>query len=598
MDNVSAYYTGNIERYSQRVVFYDVRVKLFSWLRLLAFGGAVAFFILFRHASYGLLVSGGTLLVAGFFSLVWWHNALWKKRAFFQRLVLINQQEQQALSGDLDAFYPGTEYATEEHPYALDLDIFGLGSLFQLIDRTIILPGRHMLAHWLSHPLLDVVKLKQRQKVVEELAQQTDFRHQWRATAMGLNEKPDDRKRLKQWLADDDQFSSVMKKVGALLVTLFIWAVFILVLAGVLPVSLFFTSIVVPLAFAILHARKVNKIHQQVSRTTELLKQDAQLLALLENHSSWKSEVMKTRVHVLTSENVTSCQAIRRLSKITGMLDARLNIVVWLLLNTFACWDVLQVMRLEQWRRSYHKQYDVWSDTLAYCDAVCSLANLSFNYPHTIFPQLVDDDFIFEAEELKHPLIFGDKSIGNPMDIKGWSQFYVITGANMAGKSTYLRTVGVNMVLAMAGGVVYAQHMSLSPVQIFSGIRTDDSLQKHESYFFAELKRLQQLIQSLQRGQKLFIILDEILRGTNSADKQKGSGALLKQLIDLGASGIIATHDLALGDLKNQNPMNIENKRFEVEVSDDQMIFDYRLKEGISQNLNATILMRQMGITV
>ena len=168
----------------------------------------------------------------------------------------------------------------------------------------------------------------------------------------------------------------------------------------------------------------------------------------------------------------------------------------------------------------------------------------------------------------------------------------------MAGKSTYLRTVGINMVLAMTGAPVLAKSFVLKPIDIFTGIKTTDSLQDGESYFFAELKRLKEIINTLEKDSKLFIILDEILRGTNSRDKHNGSEGLVKQLIKLNASGMIATHDLALGKLEKTFPEQVINKRFEVEIKNNELVFDYKLKDGISQNLNATFLMKKMGITV
>jgi DNA mismatch repair ATPase MutS len=182
--------------------------------------------------------------------------------------------------------------------------------------------------------------------------------------------------------------------------------------------------------------------------------------------------------------------------------------------------------------------------------------------------------------------------------MEGFGQFRIITGANMAGKSTYLRTVGINLVLAMTGSPVLANSFVFSPVDVFTGIKTSDSLQAGESYFFAELKRLKEIIVQLEKGKTLFVILDEILRGTNSADKQKGSKALIRQLIQMKASGLIATHDLALGELADFFPENIKNQRFEVEIENNELKFDYLLKEGISQNLNATSLMKKMGITL
>ncbi|NOX46905.1 MAG: DNA mismatch repair protein MutS, partial [Chlorobi bacterium] len=221
----------------------------------------------------------------------------------------------------------------------------------------------------------------------------------------------------------------------------------------------------------------------------------------------------------------------------------------------------------------------------------------SFNNPEAEFPQVKNSDYIFKAEELGHPLIPKVERVDNEVGVKV-KGFSIITGANMAGKSTYLRTIGVNLILGMIGAPVCGRGITISPIQLYTSIRTDDSLQKNESYFYSELKRLKAIIDELKKGTKLFIILDEILRGTNSKDKHAGSEALLKQLIDLKASGIIATHDVALGNLEKSFPEHIKNRCFEVDINGSVLSFDYKLRDGVSKNMNATILMREMGITV
>jgi DNA mismatch repair ATPase MutS len=196
-----------------------------------------------------------------------------------------------------------------------------------------------------------------------------------------------------------------------------------------------------------------------------------------------------------------------------------------------------------------------------------------------------------------HPIIPKSNLVTNPVSSEGTGNFQIITGANMAGKSTYLRTVGVNLVLAMAGAPVSGKDFEFAPVNLMTSIRTSDSLVKNESYFYAELKHLQQIITKLERGERLFILLDEILKGTNSKDKQAGSIALMKKLLKYDACGLIATHDLALGDLEKECPDKITNKSFEVVIQNDKLVFDYKIKDGIARQMNATFLMEKMGIT-
>jgi len=229
-------------------------------------------------------------------------------------------------------------------------------------------------------------------------------------------------------------------------------------------------------------------------------------------------------------------------------------------------------------------------------DALNSLANLAHNYPDFVMPKPVDGEFFLKMQAGAHPLLDEKIRVDNDFTINGYSQIRIITGANMAGKSTFLRTIGVNMILAMAGSVVCAKEFEFTPLSLHTSIRTNDSLQKHESYFFAELKRLKSIINRLEKDEKLFVIVDEMLRGTNSKDKHLGSAALIKRLINLQASGLVATHDIELGKMTEDYPQNIENYRFEVDIKNEELYFDYKIKTGISQNLNAMFLMKKMGI--
>jgi len=207
-----------------------------------------------------------------------------------------------------------------------------------------------------------------------------------------------------------------------------------------------------------------------------------------------------------------------------------------------------------------------------------------------------DPDVILDFKKAGHPLIPSATRVDNDIGLKGQGEFVIITGANMAGKSTFLRTVGVNLLLGMAGAPLCAQSARFSPVEIFSSMRTSDSLQKNESYFYAELKRLSELLEKLEKGNTLFIVLDEILKGTNSADKQKGSRIVLEKIIRLNGAGLIATHDLDLAELEKEYPDNLRNKCFEIEMDGDKIHFDYRLYDGITKKMNALLLMKQMGI--
>jgi DNA mismatch repair ATPase MutS len=225
-----------------------------------------------------------------------------------------------------------------------------------------------------------------------------------------------------------------------------------------------------------------------------------------------------------------------------------------------------------------------------------SLANLAYNRPDLTWPVIREGRFSLEMRNCGHPLIHPGKRVDNSLTFNEEGQIYLVTGANMAGKSTLLRMVGVNMVLAMAGGPVCAEYLSLVPVFIHTSVRTNDSLGDNESYFYAELKKLAGIINRLELGDPLFIIIDEMLKGTNSRDKHAGSAALIRRLISMKTSGLVATHDVELGQLEAEYPDQLVTRCFEVIIDNGQLGFDYRLRPGVSKNLNATFLMQKMGI--
>jgi DNA mismatch repair ATPase MutS len=253
-------------------------------------------------------------------------------------------------------------------------------------------------------------------------------------------------------------------------------------------------------------------------------------------------------------------------------------------------------MKLEKWRRSAASGLPEWLNLLGKSDGLISLANYSFNNPENSFPEVVKNLPVLEALRMSHPLLKRETRISNDFSVGQRGQVSIITGANMAGKSTFLRTVAVNMVLGMTGSPVCAERMRFTPLKLFTSMRTVDSLSHNESYFYAELKRLKALKERLEKGEDIFFILDEILKGTNSTDKSLGSKQFLRRIIDLGGTGLIATHDISLGEMEAEYPGNVVNKCFEIEIDGENIKFDYLLRDGITRKMNAAALMRQMGI--
>ena len=530
-----------------------------------------------------------------FMMLVIRHVKLFHQKHDVNKLLQINQNELLLLRRNTKNQLDGKEYLSVEHPYAADLDVFGDRSLFQLLDRSATGEGRDKLAAGLLNPDLSGQVIRQRQEAIAELAGLPLWRQEFQA--LGENENASISNDLCKWaLARGRRWNKPVYKILTLLTPVVGFGVVSLIAFGELGFGAFLLFLMVPLSILGLHFTAINAEYGQLGKKTKMLKMYARLFQKIEEQK-FESALLQKAAQRLVDGSHAASAAFQHLESISKAFDYRLNFLVGFTLDVFFLWDILQLMRLEKWKIRYGNEMKQWFESIAEFDELCSFAGFAYQHPEAVFPGF-SEHFKVQGHQLKHPFIDPEKCVGNPVNIDGWKQFQIITGANMAGKSTYLRTVGVNLLLANCGAPVLADDFVFQPVQLFTGIKTSDSLQEGESYFFAELKRLHEIILRLEKGEQLFIILDEILRGTNSKDKQKGSRALLQQLIRLQASGLVATHDLALGSLAHEFPKNIINKRFEVEIENNQMVFDYRLKEGISQNLNATFLMKKMGITM
>jgi len=259
-------------------------------------------------------------------------------------------------------------------------------------------------------------------------------------------------------------------------------------------------------------------------------------------------------------------------------------------------WDVRCVYKLWKWHQTHHSELAEWLEVIAETDALISLANFTKNNSGLTFPEIRDKEFTFQTTQLGHPLLNPEKRVCNDFKIDGWSQVVIVTGANMAGKSTFLRTVGVNLVLARMGAPVCAEKFIFTPVDVYTNMRTTDSLLKDESYFFAELKRIKGVLERLQKGECIFVILDEMLKGTNSVDKLNGSKELIRKLVQLKSVSLIATHDLKLSEMEQEFPDKVSNLCFEIRIENNELVFDYLLSDGVTQTMNATFLMKKMGI--
>jgi len=510
-------------------------------------------------------------------------------------LITINEDELKALAHNYYHFEDGALHTPKQHLYANDLDIFGRASLFQYINRTGSEMGSAVLADWLLQPA-GTTTLLQRQSAVKELSAATEWRQQLQAFGKQKKIQLATQQRLQNWLNEPNNFSSA-KYWGWLryILPAIIIGIIILNIAGIIPYQVRNMALLASAVIAYFIGKKTALIYLHLSKIVSEVEVLAGSVELIENLDC-KSELLTQMKEQFVQKNNTASVALKELKGIVGRLDLRINPVVFIPLSILLQWDLQQIQALEKWKKRNHENALQWFDTLAQFEAISSLATLTFNHPQWSFPLFKEEHFFIEGTQVGHPLINAAKRINNDILINSKGEIMVITGSNMAGKSTYLRSIGINVVLAMAGSPVCATGFVLSPVQIISSMRIADNLEESTSTFYAELKKLKTVIDKVNEGAYVFILLDEILRGTNSLDRHTGSVALLKQLIKKQAAAIIATHDVELAQLKEAYPTNILNYHFDAQVSNDELYFDYKLKTGVCESLNASILMKKIGI--
>lgn len=575
----------------------QVKKQIFriSMLRLALFiAGIAGLYFFFNQTT--LLIVCICLTFLPLFVLVKIHNRFFIRKEWLETQVRIIQEELQALSGDYSSFEDGKEYVNPEHPYSFDLDIFGRRSLFQSINRTCTFFGKVRLAEWLQNHLHEKTSIEKRQEVVREISEHTLFREQFRVAGLVHHGQSSDAEKIQAWSQSPAQY------LHAGWVKAFIWGVpvinsllLITSLAGWTSFSWLGLSfgIFLVLSFGII--KRATYIQETYGKQLKSLNGYARLIALAKAED-WKSAGMLELMERFNLNGQSPVQALQQLSKELDRLDLRNNQFLYVLLEGSIFFQLQEIVRIERWKVRYGQYISEWLETVGELDALCSLGTFAYNHPQYTYPELTEKPFCFLATQMGHPLMPVSQCVKNDATIPSRPFFLIITGANMAGKSTYLRTIGVNYLLACVGAPVCCERLKLHSNQLITSLRTSDSLSDNESYFFAELKRLKRIIDLLNQGQQLFIILDEILKGTNSMDKQKGSFDLIRQFMQLKANGIIATHDLLLGSLIKQFPEEIRNYCFEADIKDNELTFSYKLREGVAQNMNACFLMKKMGI--
>jgi hypothetical protein len=571
--------------------------------------------VLFRN---GQDAAGGGAVLAGivvFLYLLRRHQTIRRSLDLNHHRAFINEDEAARLTRKYIRPETGAAFADAAHAYTADLDVFGPHSLFRLLNRTHTHDGTQRLAHWLREPAHPGV-VHFRQQAIADLQPALDWRQELEATARlnaQINTSP---KPLLAWATAPAPGLPAYLNMLRFVLPLLTLGLIGFWLAGVLPGWMVLASLAVHGLLLRQTAARVGDLSEQTYAIAGALSGFQALFSLAETVPGEANRLRDIRAALQRQKTgdktQTASAAIGQLARLTENLNFRRNPYFYLFVGIVSLWDVQYLIALERWRQRFGPDLARWFDALAELESLNSLAGFAFAHPDYTMPNLVEADFTLDIEAVAHPLLPPDRSVANSLTVNGSGQTVLITGSNMSGKSTFLRTIGLNVVLAQAGAVVTAQRFVCSPVQVFTSMRTQDSLEESTSSFYAELKRLQTLIERTKTvsdpssGQAwleslpTLYFLDEILKGTNSADRHRGAEALIRQLHRTTASGFVSTHDLALGQLAdNQADASadfVRNYHFQSDVIAGELVFDYRLRDGVCRSFNASELMRRIGI--
>jgi DNA mismatch repair ATPase MutS len=606
-------YQENIEKYSAKTLRLKKVLNRISLLRLSIF--VISGIILIALFSINLITP---IFIVFPISIICFAFALKHhiKTAFLKKhttfLRGINESEILREKCNLEEFDTGHEFINQNHPYTSDLDIFGQHSIFQLVNRTTTESGMILLSEWLSEPAPNY-EIHDRQKAIKELSQKLDWRQDFQASGMHFQNKKSDYYKLLDWVEAPVVLLKYRRMYIAVAIILSVlsllclyfyipyfdsssWLIYLLPLITVLFINNRILKKVKPLAEDIVETSTENLNTLRGYRT---------LINKIESES-FKSKKLYELQSILIKGKYSAFNEIKKLCKLLDFSQQRgvnkIKIPIkgnlfYSVLNSFLLLDIYLIIGIEKWKSKNKAFLKSWAEVVSEYEVINSLAGFCYSNPSYTFPEITEKNNYVHFESLGHPLINSNKRVCNNFHSEGQGDVVMITGSNMGGESTFLRTVGVNLVLALAGAPCCAKYGQLSNLEIFTSMRTQDNLKGGISSFYAELNRIEKMLKLIESGQNIYFLLDEMFKGTNSEDRHKGGFSLINQINKLNTSGIIATHDIELAKL-SENRMLVTNYSFNSKIKDNFMIFSYKLHPDICNDFNASELMEQSGIKI
>jgi hypothetical protein len=591
-----AAYENRLREVTEEVRDLSQRDSRFVQFRTAIFLGALGLGILCIGESEHISWFWMLIPVLLFLSLLPFHQQCLRKLATAKAICRFHESRIQRLDRHFGSeIADGSEFADELHPWTQDLDVFGRGSLFQMLNECRTLPGRRHLASWMTQ-ICEGETIRVRQARAQGLKHSLKLRESLACIPDSVNWQTAE-VLLKQWVQEPPQPIPVWVLIWSSLIGLAAVPVISLVMLDMLSLKYLLLMIVLQTPAVVMTRRQIRHTAAQMDNVDSALRQFGNVIEVFEQHHVDEPAVrdLQNRFH---SESETASRAIHRLSRLTewqnnAMRNQFFAPIAW------ACGlFVLLTHLLECWRRQHGRDVSDWMETVACLEATVSVAGYSFDHPDDCLPEISDSEPVLVAENLGHPLLKNESCIRNSVSLTTTTPLLLVSGSNMSGKSTFLRSLGSSVVLTFCGSVVRASRFRTYPFQLATAMRVSDSLQEGRSLFFSVVRRLKTVVDLTESPRVVLFLLDEILHGTNSHDRRRGAEAVIRSLVAHHALGIVTTHDLALTQIADTMASQAVNKHFEDTIVDGTMTFDYTLRDGVVERSNAIELMRMLGLDV
>lgn len=588
MNNASDFYKLQIEIHSEELQKIKRKLAVSSTIRLIVFLLA-CFGVYFFFGNAKIVIAVIVLAIAAFVYLVSKHSGLQYNRDLKKKLIKQNETELDVLNRIFHHLPSGEKYKDPLHFYSQDIDLFGRGSFFQYLNRTALESGSDFLAKIFTESKIDSISIKQ--KAITELSGMPKWRQQFSAIA-SLVKTEVAATEVVDWLKNYKSFVPKWAKPVSIVFSFVSLGLFIAYyfdfISGYLIGGWFFLGMTI----SGIYFKKLNELSSHTSKVQSTFEQFQKLILEIEKED-FSSELLSEKKKSVVSSSEKASQVLKKFARYLDAFEQRNIMLFGMIISCFTLRDLRQSYNIERWIEAHKEQVPIWFEAITFFDAYNSLGNFAFNHPNYVFPNINDDVPVLKVKGAGHPLLKETTMVRNDFQINS-EEFFIVTGANMAGKSTFLRTVSLQIVMGNIGLPVCAEKAEYNPIKLITSMRTTDSLTDDESYFFSELKRLKFIVDEIKTD-RYFIILDEILKGTNSTDKAIGSRKFVEKLVASNSTGIIATHDLSLCVAAEELP-EVKNYFFDARIENDELFFDYTFKPGICQNMNASFLLKKMQI--